>query len=138
MSANSRQIAGAHYKTQGIQHWDMIDDNDVSYLAGNATKYLTRFRRKNGLQDLEKSLHYVEKMIEKYSRFGGRASGDVLLVELETFFADNGITGAEREPIRLILNWRDTSELRAAKIWVESLIAEFDGSEPTSAYVNQG
>lgn len=138
MSANSKQVAGNHYKTSGIAHWDMIDDNDVGYLAGNATKYLTRFRRKNGLQDLEKALHYVEKMIEKYSRFGGRASGDVLLVELETFFADNGITGCEREPIRLILNWREVADLRTAKTWIGSLVAEFDGSGAGHGYVNQG
>lgn len=137
MSANAKQVAGNHYKAAGIQHWDMIHDNDVGYLAGNATKYLTRFRRKNGLQDLEKALHYVEKMIEKLDRYTGRATGDVPELELVTFFADNGIDGIEREPIRLILNWRDPADLRTAKTWIGSLIAEFDGSGAGRGYVKQ-
>ena len=138
MSANTKQVAGGHYKTNGIQHWDLIDDNDVGYLAGNATKYLTRFRRKNGLQDLEKSLHYIEKMIEKYSNFGGRSGHEVSDLEIETFFSDNDIAGIEREPIRLILNWRTVADLRVAKTWVGSLVAEFDGSGAGVGYANQG
>lgn len=138
MNANTKQVAGNHYKAAGVQHWDLIHDNDVGYLAGNATKYLTRFRRKAGLQDLEKALHYVEKMIEKYARYAGRAGGDVPELELATFFADNGIDGIEREPIRLILNWRDPADLRTAKTWIGSLIAEFDGSGAGPGYVKQG
>ena len=137
MTTNSKQVAGDHYKTPGIQHWDMIHNNDIGYLAGNATKYLTRFRRKSGLQDLEKALHYVEKMIESYSKFIARSCGDVPPLELETFFADNNIVGAERTPIRLILNWSDISDLNLARTWVEILIAEYEGSSAGSNYVHQ-
>ena len=136
MSANAKQVAGGHYKTDGIQHWDLVVDHDVFYLEGCATKYLTRFRRKNGLEDLQKALHYVEKMIEKYARVY-RAAGDVPQDTLYTFFLDNGIGGPEREPLSLIFNWTSVQDLKVARIWVEALIAEYEGSAPGASYVNQ-
>ena len=65
MGANDTQVGGTHYKGEGVQHWDWVSDNNIGYLAGNATKYIVRHRKKNGLQDLEKARHYVVKMIEK-------------------------------------------------------------------------
>lgn len=65
MSANDKQIAGTHY--QGTyQHWDFVEDTGIGYLLGCATKYISRWRKKNGTQDLEKALHYLEKYQEKY------------------------------------------------------------------------
>lgn len=61
--ANEKQIAGRHYKTS-MECWDYIVANDVGYLDGNAIKYLTRWRKKNGLEDLKKAQHYLEKLIE--------------------------------------------------------------------------
>ncbi len=135
-NVNKTQVGGTHYKTEGLQHWDVVDTYDVCYLAGCATKYLTRFRRKNGLQDLQKAYHYVDKMIETRGKYAGRAEGDVPLPVLDTFFADNGINGPEREPIRLVLNWLTPCDLRSALVWVTALIDEFEAG-PTSAYVNQ-
>ena len=129
-TANAKQVAGNHYKTEGIQHWDLCDDFDVPYLTGCATKYLTRFRRKNGLQDLQKAHHYTEKMIECWA-FISRPEGDVPELTLDIFLADNGIDGPEREPLRLLFNWKSVSDLKVAKCWIETLIAELDGSAPT-------
>lgn len=63
-SANDRQVGGDHYKTSGPQHWDMVVEFDLDYFQGQITKYLFRWRRKNGLEDLEKAKHYLEKYIE--------------------------------------------------------------------------
>jgi len=138
VNANTKQVGGEHYKTEGIAHWDLITDNDVPYLVGCATKYLTRFRKKNGLQDLEKALHYTEKLIEVNANVRGHSWEHVDKLTLDTFFADNVITGPECEPIRLLLNWRTLNDLKVAKVWVETLIAEYDGGAPGAGYVNQG
>lgn len=61
--ANKKQIGGDHYKT-AIEPWDYIIANDMGYLEGNCLKYLSRYKKKNGLQDLEKALHYLQKLIE--------------------------------------------------------------------------
>lgn len=63
MKSNAKQIGGSHYRA-GIQHWDLITVFGVPYLEGCATKYLTRFEKKNGVQDLDKAIHYIEKLIE--------------------------------------------------------------------------
>src|SRR6185369_13146900 len=62
-NANSRQVGGDHYKTE-IEHWDFVESNGIGYLEGCATKYVTRARKKNGRQDLEKAVHYVDKIID--------------------------------------------------------------------------
>lgn len=135
-NVNKTQVGGTHYKTEGMAHWDLVDQHDVGYLAGCCTKYLTRFRKKHGVQDLQKAQHYIEKMIEARGKYAGRAEGDVPLPVLDTFFADNGITGPEREPIRLVFNWLTPHDLRSASVWVKALIDEFEAG-PTSAYVKQ-
>lgn len=61
--ADTKQISGTHYKTQ-MECWNYIIANDLDYLTGNAIKYLTRWRKKNGIEDLRKAQHYVEKLIE--------------------------------------------------------------------------
>lgn len=64
MSANDKQIGGDHYKSD-YQHWDFVTDHNLPYLIGCATKYVQRWRNKNGIEDLEKTKHYIEKIIEK-------------------------------------------------------------------------
>ena len=64
MSANRNQEGGSHYKTKPIQPWDFIAQNGIGYLEGNAIKYLARWRDKNGVEDLRKARHYIDKLIE--------------------------------------------------------------------------
>lgn len=64
MTALNKQIAGNHYKDLKIQPIEYIHANGIGYLEGNAIKYLTRWRAKGGLADLEKAKHYIELLIE--------------------------------------------------------------------------
>ena len=63
MSANSKQVAGSHYKAP-IECWDYILANNIGYLEGTAIKYLTRWRKKNGVEDILKAIHFLEKLVE--------------------------------------------------------------------------
>ena len=63
-TANDRQLGGTHYKDRPIQPWDFIVQNDLGFLEGNVIKYVTRWKHKNGLEDLKKAQHYLEKLIE--------------------------------------------------------------------------
>jgi hypothetical protein len=64
MSVNDRQVGGNHYQSR-YQHWDYIAEAfGTDYFKGVITKYLVRWRRKNGVEDLEKALHYTEKLKE--------------------------------------------------------------------------
>lgn len=62
-SANDRQVGGQHYQSP-IQHWDYVVANNLDYFQGQITKYVTRWRNKNGVQDLEKARHFLDKYIE--------------------------------------------------------------------------
>ena len=67
MSANDKQIGGDHYKKVegGEEHWDrQWRMNGRGYFVGCITKYVERYPYKNGVQDLEKALHFLEKLIE--------------------------------------------------------------------------
>jgi hypothetical protein len=64
MSANETQVGGAHYKYKAIQPWDYIVSNDMSYLEGCIVKYVSRYRDKNGIEDLNKAKHFLDKLIE--------------------------------------------------------------------------
>lgn len=63
-NANDRQVGGNHYKTKGLQHWDLVEIFGWDYFQGQITKYLMRWRKKNGIEDLEKARHYLDKYIE--------------------------------------------------------------------------
>lgn len=63
-SANDTQVGGAHYKSKAIQPWDYIVSNRLGYLEGNIVKYVSRWQDKNGVQDLEKARHYLDKLVE--------------------------------------------------------------------------
>ena len=61
--ANARQVGGLHYRS-AIQHWDFVIANDIPYLEAQVIKYVCRWRKKNGLADLEKAQHFLQKLIE--------------------------------------------------------------------------
>lgn len=62
-SSNDFQIGGNHYN-RVYQHWDMVLDTEMHYLLGCATKY-SRWRDKNGIEDLKKCAHYISKASEE-------------------------------------------------------------------------
>ena len=63
-TALSKQVSGTHYKDLVIQPIEYIQANNIPYMEGNVIKYVTRWRAKAGLADLEKAKHYLEMLIE--------------------------------------------------------------------------
>lgn len=61
---NQIQIGGDHYKHSSIQHWDWAWAEQLDFYQYQITKYVSRWNRKNGLQDLEKAQHYLQKYME--------------------------------------------------------------------------
>lgn len=68
MSALEVQVAGEHYKALAIQPVEYIHANGIGYFEGNVIKYVTRWRTKGGVADLEKAKHYIELLIELEGR----------------------------------------------------------------------
>lgn len=97
--ANDSQVGGNHYKSQ-YQHWDLVLELKLDYLTGCATKYISRHRKKNGLQDLEKARHYLEKLQEEQKTFSSLKEHEIDQINL--FVKANDLTNEERNLVRVI------------------------------------
>jgi hypothetical protein len=63
-SALDTQIGGGHYKGLAIQPVEYIHANNIPFMEGSVIKYVTRWRAKGGLADLEKARHFLDLLIE--------------------------------------------------------------------------
>lgn len=64
-SASSTQVGGGHYRDLKIQPDEYVHANALGFHEGCAIKYLTRWRAKGGLQDLQKAKHFIDLLIER-------------------------------------------------------------------------
>ena len=60
------QVGGKHYTDYKIQPIEFITSNNIGFIEGNVIKYVTRFRQKNGIEDIDKAIHYLELLKEMY------------------------------------------------------------------------
>ena len=63
-TALDTQIDGDHYKKLKIQPVEYIHANNIGFSEGSAIAYLTRWRDKGGVKDLEKAIHTIQLLIE--------------------------------------------------------------------------
>ena len=66
LEALNRQQGGNHYKDMAIQPVEFITANGIDYREANVIKYVCRHKAKNGREDLEKAMHYLEMLLESY------------------------------------------------------------------------
>lgn len=58
------QEGGSHYKDMPIQPIEYILANNIPFTEGNVIKYVSRWRKKNGVADLKKARHMLDMLIE--------------------------------------------------------------------------
>lgn len=63
MNPTDTQVGGSHYASMAIQPAEYIHKNSIGFLAGNTIKYVSRYKDKNGRQDLEKAIHCLQLLI---------------------------------------------------------------------------
>lgn len=64
MSAIEKQVGGQHYNTMPIQPVEFITKNNIPFIEGCVIKYVCRHERKNGVQDIDKAIHFLELLKE--------------------------------------------------------------------------
>jgi hypothetical protein len=140
MSANDVQIGGRHYKRPGvIEHWDMVEQYGLGYLEGCATKYLQRYKDKNGVQDLEKARHYATKLIEltevvQTRWFVTYPNAPSTNFRLPRGRVPDGVVGsfcrgmenAQYRAIKLLCQWRTVAELELVVSIIDGMIWAYD------------
>lgn len=67
--ADDNQIGGSHYKDKPLSPWEVIDadfniEQRRGFYWGNILKYTLRYHDKDGVKDLKKARHYIDKLIE--------------------------------------------------------------------------
>lgn len=135
--ANAKQVGGDHYKV-GYQHWDMLPAMGYGheYYVGQITKYLSRWRKKNGLRDLLKGQHFLEKLIEladkdpRYVPYNGVPDSALEVVmtghlsHLKKYFADNEIDEDTSEVMLASMFANDIGVLLQAQALCADLVAD--------------
>ncbi len=132
MSANSRQVGGSHYGGGGEQHWDVVDKFGVPYLEGVGSKYPLRWREKGGVEDLEKTLHYIDKILESpdyHSRWSRPKTTN--LVEATTALVERHNCGPiESRVVRTLLQGFSRAHLRNVREELSCYVLSLRSARP--------
>lgn len=124
-SANQHQEGGSHYAAK-YQHWDFVRQCLAGrYLEGNLTKYIARWRKKNGLQDIRKAIHYLEKIRELHLSYlldppHRLPHSDAI----DEFCSENDLGPLESRVMFLCATWENAQDLLDLKTVLQALESE--------------
>lgn len=76
-AALDRQVGGDHYKDMAIQPVEYIHRNGIGFCEGAIIKYVSRWRKKNGVEDLKKARHFLDLLIEMETKKKKTLDGDL-------------------------------------------------------------
>lgn len=94
MKAIESQVGGSHYKDMAFQPIELIAALRCSFIQGCIIKYISRYKNKNGAQDIKKCIHYAQLAIELGDRKLHKNSD--YLKEVNMFIAQNKLTILQR------------------------------------------
>ncbi len=60
MSSLDQQVGGNHYKDLAYQPVAFATDTKMNFIQGSIVKYVSRFKNKNGREDLDKAKHFAK------------------------------------------------------------------------------
>lgn len=134
-----KQVGGNHYAAE-YQHWDWAAETALGYLESAATKYVSRWWKKNGIQDLEKGLSYLLKLqlvadaVPELVPAGERPLADE--EKLRRFLNLADIPDREARVIDLVDGWtRENGQLSLAIATLTDMVdvmgVERDAADPT-------
>lgn len=127
-----------HYNRGGIETIDFIEDQNMGFLIGNIVKYISRYRHKNGFEDLKKALWYFNRLIKETIRRYENNTIDSYIpvaayekISLDSYAEEQGLTYDETEFIRELLNYQFNMEdkfldsLKIAQIHLHKLFDDY-------------
>nr|DAU97939.1 MAG TPA: nucelotide kinase [Caudoviricetes sp.] len=108
MNVLDTQVGGTHYTDMKMQPLDLIVGLGLSFLQGNAIKYLSRYPRKGGVADLLKARDYCRKA---HALLDSKPTTECYQTRathaVDAYCEANGIVGDVREAILsiVLLDW---------------------------------
>jgi len=121
------QVGGKHYQSK-YQHWDWVAEQGLDYFQACSTKYISRWQDKGGIEDIEKGISYVEKLMA-LSREGYCDNQAVPIgEEFVRFHQSNKVEGLEREICFRITTWSEEQDLVNVIIVMKALLLTAQGA----------
>ena len=103
------QVGGDHYKGYDYQPLDLIENLNLSFAEGCILKYVIRFRKKGGKEDLLKALDYARRELLKQlkvdSEKRGKEVNPLNVAEALSFCAQDCILEEDRDFIFDVANY---------------------------------
>jgi len=120
-----KQVGGSHYGGTKFQHWDFVLQCNQDYLSAVATKYLTRWRDKGGVQDVQKAISYVDKMIAacEIKEYGPTTNVDKANELWPRYLQSYPLSYLELGATHGLIFWRNASDLENSKNKMQQIIA---------------
>ena len=97
MKATDVQIGGSHYKDMAMQPIELIVTLRCSFIQGCIIKYISRYKNKNGAQDIRKCIHYAQLAIELGDK--RRCNDKALSMNINRYILKNKLTIFQRRII---------------------------------------
>ena len=97
MKATETQVGGSHYRALEIQPIELIAALRCSFIQGCIIKYISRYKAKNGVEDIDKCIHYAQLAIELGDK--RRCKDDTLSYSLNRYILKNKMTMLQRRII---------------------------------------
>ena len=79
-SKEKDNIKPDHYGSSGIDVISFCQANNLDFMQGNVIKYITRYRKKNGLEDVRKAVEYINRILaDEYPEYEAvvRSRGEI-------------------------------------------------------------
>lgn len=97
MKAIESQVGGSHYKDMAFQPIELIAALRCSFIQGCIIKYISRYKNKNGAQDIKKCIHYAQLAIELGDK--RRCNDKALSMNINKYILKNKLTIFQRRII---------------------------------------
>ena len=92
IKASDAQIGGSHYKDMPFQPVELFAKTRCTAFQANIWKYITRYKHKNGAEDVRKCMHYAQLALEL--RCGG-CLGPTERAHVNLFCDINGLSDSQ-------------------------------------------
>ena len=133
---NDKQVAGTHYKA-AFQHWDLVEATGMGYFEGQVSKYVTRHKLKNGVQDVEKAVHFMEKYLSILRNGPQHRDKEQPTIEtLNRYVAANSLERPEAGVVWACMAWTHVGQLEDALATLHNIRAGYVVKTPIRAGVD--
>lgn len=116
MINKDREVGGTHYSDMNVEPIELIEAFDLNFVQGSIVKYVSRYKSKGGVQDLEKALHYCEIGLDDKSNGMDLTKKDNIVIDW--YCISNNIHPYERYAIESAI----TKDYGNCKSWIYKVI----------------